>query len=255
MDDRGAHDPARTTWRAQTFGECARGDERNLLYLVDRVPVEGAAKGPAAEEHGPRLSGTMELGRHAGAHPSCALCRGARAGRARSKPHDGDHRLPDRQGRSKRGSGLDPSGYDAGKKIKGRKRHILVDTLGLLLNVVVHSADVQDRDGACHLLRRARRLFPFIKHIFADGGYAGEKMALVVWRTGAWKLEIVRRSDVKGFEVLPKRWIVERTFAWISRNRRLARDFERYAATVAAFVRLAMIRIMLRRLAAANASS
>ena len=79
---------------------------------------------------------------------------------------------------------------------------------------------------------------------------AGQKMALVVWRTGAWKLEIVKRSDAAGFEVLPKRWIVERTFAWISRNRRLARDFERYTATVAAFVRLAMIRIMLRRLAA-----
>ena len=124
-----------------------------------------------------------------------------------------------------------------------------------MLNVVVHPADVQDRDGAFHLLRRARRLFPFIKRIFADGGYAGEKMALVVWRTGAWKLEIVKRSDASGFEVLPKRWIVERTFAWISRNRRLALDFERYAATVAAFVRLAMIRIMLRRLAAANVSS
>ena len=149
---------------------------------------------------------------------------------------------------------LDPSGYDAGKKIKGRKRHILVDTLGLLLNVVVHPADVQDRDGALHLLRRTRRLFPFIKRIFADGGYAGGTMALVVWRTGTWKLEIVKRSDVVGFKVLPKRWIVERTFAWISRNRRLVRDFERYATTVVAFVRLAMIRIMLRRLAA-NASS
>jgi len=79
-------------------------------------------------------------------------------------------------------------------------------------------------------------------------------MALVVWRTGAWKLEIVKRSDISGFKVLPKRWIVERTFAWISRNRRLARDFERYAITVAAFVRLAMIRIMLSRLAA-NPSS
>ena len=79
-------------------------------------------------------------------------------------------------------------------------------------------------------------------------------MARVVWRTGAWRLEIVKRSDVAGFEVLPKRWIVERTFAWISRNRRLARDFERYAMTVAAFVRLAMIRIMLRRLAV-NTSS
>ena len=121
--------------------------------------------------------------------------------------------------------------------------------MGLLLSVVVHPADVQDRDGAFHLLRQARRLFPFIKRIFADGGYAGPKMALVVWRTGAWKIQIVKRSDRPGFEVLPKRWIVERTFAWISRNRRLARDYERYAKTVAAFVRLAMIRIMLRRLA------
>src|ERR1700733_5459354 len=141
-----------------------------------------------------------------------------------------------------------------GKKIKGRKRHILVDTLGLLLNVIVHPADVQDRDGAFHLLRQARRLFPFIERIFADGGYAGRKMALTVWRTGVWRLQIVKRSDAAGFEVLPKRWIVERTFAWISRNRRLARDFERYATTAAAFVRLAMIRIMLRRLAA-NVSS
>ena len=85
------------------------------------------------------------------------------------------------------------------------------------------------------------------------GGYAGRKMAMTVWRTGAWRLQIVKRSDAAGFEVLPKRWIVERTFACISRNRRLARDFERFATTVAAFIRLAMIRIMLRRLAA-NAS-
>ena len=124
--------------------------------------------------------------------------------------------------------------------------------MGLLLSVVVHPADVQDRDGAFDLLRRARRLFPFVKRIFADGGYAGAKMALVVSRTGSWTLQIVKRSTATGFEVLPKRWIVERTFAWISRNRRLARDFERYATTVAAFVRLAMIRIMLRRLATAS---
>ena len=88
----------------------------------------------------------------------------------------------------------------------------------------------------------------------ADGGYAEEKMASVVSRTGRWTLQIVKRSATKGFEVLPKRWIVERTFAWISRNRRLARDFERYAATVVAFVRVAMIRIMLRRLAATTSS-
>src|SRR3954464_8786689 len=96
-------------------------------------------------------------------------------------------------------------------QIKGRKRHFVVNTLGLLLNVVVHPADIQDRDGALHLLRRARRLFPFIERIFADGAYAGRKMAMTVWRTGAWRLQIVKRSDAAGFEVLPKRWIVERT--------------------------------------------
>jgi transposase len=117
-----------------------------------------------------------------------------------------------------------------------------------LLGVSVHAADIQDRDGAHDLLRRARRRFPFIERIFADGGYQGPKMAKIVAGTGCWKMEIVKRSDRHRFVVLPKRWIVERTFAWISRNRRLMRDFERYTTTVAAFVRLAMIRIMLRRL-------
>lgn len=112
----------------------------------------------------------------------------------------------------------------------------------------MHPADVQDRDGAGDLLRRARRLFPFIERIFADASYQGPRMAAVVAETGDWLLEIVKRGEAHRFVVLPKRWIVERTFAWISRNRRLARDYERYARTVAAFIRLAMIRIMLRRL-------
>ncbi len=113
----------------------------------------------------------------------------------------------------------------------------------------MHPADVQDRDGAFDLLRQTRRRFPFVERIFADGGYQGPRMARTVARTGTWRVEIVKRSDMHRFVVLPKRWIVERTFAWISRNRRLARDFERHARKVAAFVRLAMIRIMLRRLA------
>ena len=113
---------------------------------------------------------------------------------------------------------------------------------------MVHPASVQDRDGAFELLRRSRRLFPFIETIFADGGYQGPKMAAIVAKTGAWRLEIVKRTELHRFVILSKRWVVERSFAWIGRNRRLARDFERYARTVAAFVRLAMIRIMLRRL-------
>jgi transposase len=126
-----------------------------------------------------------------------------------------------------RGASVDPSGFDAGKKVKGRKRHILVDTLGLLLNVVVHPADVQDRDGAFDLLRRSRRLFPFVERIYANGGYRGPKMAGAVARTGVWQIEIVKRPTLARFEILPKRWFVERTFAWISRCRRLAKDFER----------------------------
>jgi transposase len=118
----------------------------------------------------------------------------------------------------------------------------------LLLNVVVHRASLQDRDGSRRLLRNAARRFPSIVKIFADAGYQGPKMAKVVADTGSWQIEVVKRTELHKFVVVPKRWIVERTFAWISRNRRLARDFERYASTVVAFVRLAMIRIMLRRL-------
>ena len=99
------------------------------------------------------------------------------------------------------------------------------------------------------LNKRTRRLFPFIERIYADGGYQGPRVRAAAARTGTWKIEIIKRSDIaKGFVVLPKRWVVERTLAWISRNRRLSRDFERYATTVTAFIRLAMIRIMLRRL-------
>ena len=143
---------------------------------------------------------------------------------------------------------MDPQGYDAGKNVTGRKRHILVDTLGLLLSVVVHPADIQDRDGVYEVLRQARRSFPFIERIFADAGYQGPRAAQAAADTGSWTLEIVKRTEAHQFVVLPKRWIVERTFAWATRHRRLARDFERYASTVVAFFRLAMIRLMLRRL-------
>jgi transposase len=115
---------------------------------------------------------------------------------------------------------------------------------------------VQDRDGARLVLdRRTRRLFPFIERVFADAGYQGPRVARAAASAGQWTVEIVKRNELHKFVVLPKRWIVERTLAWISRNRRLARDFERHARTVAAFVRLAMIRIMLRRLTRPNHSA
>ena len=170
-------------------------------------------------------------------------------GRPRGESHRRDHRQPERQERGKRGPRVDPSGYDAGKKVKGKKRHILVDTLGLLLSAVIQPADVQDRDGAIPLLRAARRLFPFVEVIFADGAYRGETTAAAVAGTGRWRLEIVSRGDAKGFVPLAKRWIVERTFAWLGRCRRLAKDFENLVRIAVAFVYLAMIRVQVRRLA------
>jgi transposase len=125
----------------------------------------------------------------------------------------------------------------------------------MLLNVVVHRASIQDRDGTRRLLRNTARRFPSIVKIFADAGYQGPRVAKVVANIGTWQIEIVKRTEAHTFVVLPKRWIVERTFAWIARNRRLARDFERYASTVVAFIRLAMIRIMLRRLTTPNPCS
>jgi transposase len=122
-----------------------------------------------------------------------------------------------------------------------------------LLSVAVHPADIQDRDGAALVLNEATRaLWPFILRIFADAGYQGPRAALAAASTGSWIIEVVKRNELHKFVVLPKRWIVERTLAWISRNRRLVRDFERYARTVAAFIRLAMIKLMLRRLAKAK---
>jgi transposase len=121
----------------------------------------------------------------------------------------------------------------------------------LLLSVAVHPANIQDRDGAAQVLtKRVRRRFPFIEVIFADAGYQGERVRETARKTGCWRVEIVKRpKGAEGFVVVAKRWIVERTLAWISRNRRLARDFESLARTAVALVRLAMIKIMLRRLA------
>ncbi|MGH7489744.1 MAG: IS5 family transposase, partial [bacterium] len=141
-------------------------------------------------------------------------------------------------------------GYDAGKKIKGRKRHIAVDTLGLILGLVITSAAVQDRDGAKPLLQQIVKWFGRLQIIWADGGYLGE---LVHWVKalrpfGKLRLEIIRRSDsLKGFKVLPKRWIVERTFGWLYKSRRLVRDYEVRLDHSEAMIRICMIRLMVRR--------
>ena len=141
-------------------------------------------------------------------------------------------------------------GFDAGKKVKGRKRHIVVDTIGLLFGLVVHAADIQDRDGAPAVLKSIRHSCPWLRHVFADGGYAGPKLRGALDRIGDWTLQIVKRSDTaKGFEVLPRRWVVERTFAWLGRCRRLAKDWEKSVASAEAWINVAHIRLTTRRLA------
>ena len=150
----------------------------------------------------------------------------------------------------KGGKSIDPKGYDAGKKVSGIKRHLVVDTQGLLLHAIVHTADIQDRDGGAMALSTMFGLHPFLGKLYADGGYQGPQFrAALAKALPGLEVEIVKRSDAaKGFELLPRRWVVERTIAWLNRCRRLSKDFEcRHRSSLAA-IRLASIRLMLRKL-------
>lgn len=163
-----------------------------------------------------------------------------------------------------------PRGYDGAKKVKGRKRHLLVDTQGLLLRVKVHTADIMDRDGILLLLEQADQQFTRLRHLWLDSGYNGRNKGQAwVEQTLGWTAEIVRHPPKPrgvialpdavidwnkilpppGFKILPRRWVVERSFAWLDQNRRLSKDFERLCETSEAFIQLANVRLILRRLA------
>jgi transposase len=143
-----------------------------------------------------------------------------------------------------------PRGYDAAKKIKGRKRHIVTDTCGLLVGAEVHPADVQDRDGAVLVIEAVHQLFPWLRHLFADSVYNGPNLPEALAKFGKWTIEIVKRAaDAVGFQLLPRRWVVERTLAWLNRNRRLAKDFEASIASAKAWVYIASVQLLIRRLA------
>ena len=143
-----------------------------------------------------------------------------------------------------------PRGYAAEKMIKGRKRHLVTDTIGLLIGAIVHAADVQDRDGAPLLLAAIRHAYPWLRHVFADAAYAGEKLRQALARLGKWTIEIIKRSDTaKGFQLLPRRWVVERTIAWLNRNRRLAKDFEASIESATSWLYIASVKLLGRRLA------
>jgi putative transposase len=142
-----------------------------------------------------------------------------------------------------------PRGFDAGKKVKGRKRHLLVDIMGLLVTVLVTSANVQDRDAFPSVLREAQSTAPRLENVLVDGAYTGEVIENARNDTGI-AVTVVKRSDIRGFVVLPKRWIVERSFGWMNRDRRLSKDYERTIASSENWIRLSFISHMVRRLAA-----
>jgi len=145
-----------------------------------------------------------------------------------------------------------PRGFDAGKKVKGRKRHILTDTEGNVLGAMTHTADIQDRDGAPNLVADTKESFPSLAHLFADGGYAGQKLEAALQDMNGPTLEIVRRPDgAKGFVLIARRWVVERTLAWLGRCRRLAKDWEATIASADAWLLIASIRRTTRLIARA----
>lgn len=149
--------------------------------------------------------------------------------------------------------GGEERGYDAGKKITGRKRHLAVDTLGLVLAVVVHGADWQDQDGAWWVMEKLNEKFRRLKVIFGDAAYGRKALPDWVMGTFGWVLQTVLRPvGIKGFVVLPKRWVVERTFAWLARHRRHSKDYEKTTASSEAFTYIAMIYLMSKRLAKAE---
>src|SRR6201982_1926485 len=143
-----------------------------------------------------------------------------------------------------------PRGYDGAKKTKGRKRHIVTDTGGLLVGAEVHPADVQDRDGAVLVIEAIHQVFPWLRHLFADSVYNGPNLREALAKFGKWTIEIVKRAaDAAGFVLLPRRWVVERTLAWLTRHPRLAKDFEASIASAKAWVYIASVQLLIRRLA------
>jgi transposase len=246
MDSLGpAHSRGQTRWPS-AHDQHARGGQCHLLRAARRLPVADAPERVSAPPDRLPLLPDLALCRRVGAdarHPAWGSARGfgPYAG-----AQCGDHRQSDGKDHRKRGV----RGYDGGKRIRGRKRHIVVDVLGLLLVVMVHSAGIQDRDGAKSVLRALVARFPGLQLIWADGGYAGK---LVTWVATVRQrtLVIVKRPrHTRGFQVVQWRWIVERTFGWLNRSRRLSKDFEALPETTETWMRIAMIQLMVRRLAA-----
>ena len=228
----------------------ARCSRRHLLRAKERLPL--AAFAPRLPSLVYRLLSFQEIPIEwvVVPNPQSSACGRKGKGGQRSPTYSGYHGFPECQ--NHRRIGPPKRLRRPQENVKGRKRHLLVDTLGLPLSVYVSPADVQDRGGAQSLLAALKALLPRLKKIWVDGAYTGETLAGWCEEQGEWELEIVERrssADTEGFVVLPHRWIVERTLGWLMRNRRLSKDYERLAQTSETFIEVAMIRLILRRLA------
>src|SRR3954471_7119389 len=220
---------------------------RGSAHRVPRAP-RAAAPGIPAVADDLRLLPPVPDHRGLGNHPSLSGHDAARERRPGGQPDRCDHRHPKHQDHGKGG----PRGYDAAKKVKGRKRHVAVDTLGLLLGVIVHAADIQDADSAGDLLKQIKHLYCWLKVVYADSIYDRIAVLIACFRLGLTLILVRRIAGTTGFHVLPRRWVVERTLGWLGRWRRLSKDYEELPEVSEAMVTLAMIRLMLHRLVHPN---
>src|SRR3954464_195273 len=246
-----APDPAGQARGPAAHQRHAPAPRRAVLPGAHRLPVAP----PAAPARVPALADGLRLhagvrgrgrvGEHPPPPPGGVAGGGGGPG---AEPERRHRRHPERQDHRKGG----PRGYDAAKKVWGRKRHIGVDTSGLLLGVIVHAADVQDADGVGDLLKRLKRLYPWLRAVFADGVYDRLAALLACFLLGLTLIVVRRLAGTEGFVLLPRRWVAERTLGWLGGWRRLAREYEELPGVSETMVKLAMIRLMLHRLAHSN---
>src|SRR6478752_7393940 len=239
-------DAAATAIGPAAGGQSARDRAGDLLYSVERLPMASLA------ERVPAILDDAGLFLRLARYGSMAADRrglgSEGAPKARTKAQTDSCRIDSQTASTTEAGG--PRGFDAGKRLHGRKRHIVTDTNGLLLAAYVHPANIQDVHGAVPLLESLRGRFPKLEHVFADRIYRGKQLLNALSDCGPWTIEIVERPPgVKGFQLLPRRWVVERTFAWFGRCRRLSKDFEGSAATELAWLLAAHLRLLTRRLA------
>src|SRR3954452_3553510 len=246
----GAPDPAGEARRPAAYHGHAPPPRRAVLPRAHGLPVAppAAAPGLPAVADDLRLRAGLRGRGRGGDHPPPPRGDAAGARRQGAEPERRHRRHAERQDHGKRG----PRGYDAAKKIWGRKRHVGVDTSGLLLGVIVHAADIRDADGAGDLLRRLKGLYPWPRAVFADGAYDRLAALLACFLLGLTLIVVRRLAGSTGFVLLPRRWVAERTLAWLGRWRRLAREYEELPEVSETMVKLAIIRLMLHRLAHPN---